>query len=458
MKGNQELPPSSDRESSTSSPDPRANTSTQGKKRQLWTVVLSFALLLLLTGGAFYFCYPPLQVAKATVATQNKILAEWAELQESLPFYQHIMDFPTEQYYMKLQLPSTEQNISDYEIYSDYGDEKLKILFDFKDSKAFCFVSADSITLETPALSKVYGINVHTFAQDWNKAFFTTTKLPEDKNYNIFQRNPLLSKELIELSLTHLLPLANQVEVEKLEKQTVLLQEESHSLPTYSLHIPPETLQTTLDSLFSAIFSSETYSQELLQFLNTTSPLQGNQITWTEENLQANLNSILDNWLNSYENTEKSDINISIYKNKIVRLNVGVQENPFTLQFDNPDNLLQSITLHSQGNTINTSIFLTEDKLKFIYSSQEGQLFALEFDFKETAENLHLHYREEPLGTWGVDVTESDKVSIIFPDSTKIYMEKQIFSDHWFPQSTEYEDFFSLGLFEFMLLFGGLFS
>lgn len=438
------------------------NSTFQGassNKKWIFPLCVGGVLLLFILGAVIFWNYSTVQVEKAALHFQTQIEEEWDDLLENWILYQHFKDFSEEQYYFNLrgEIPIFMETLTPHlEIYSDYGQEKLKFTFDLMDTQSHLYLSDKYVTLDTPALSNIYGAYVDTFVEDWNNAFFTTTDLPLDMNIDIFQWNDSVLKDLMNIILAHGVELMDYIEIEKMEKKTIEYQGETKELSTYSLYLPPDKVEIGLESLFSSLSAQENIISYFVNVLNISSSTTTEETLWTEEMVKISLQEVKADWIRFFQQAEKGAFSVSIQGNDVVQLTYEQGNELAFLRFDNPDQLLQSITLQNKGQELNLSLVANASLQSFTITQQGIERFVFQHEPLLSGNNVQIRQYESQTVLFSLDSSQEDKLLFDFGNGTIFLSEKQEFPEIWFNQTDHFQPFFQLSFFEFLILFGDI--
>lgn len=427
-------------------------------------LILFFVLFTVAIGVFFLWSKvtPPLKLATATANTTKYASQNWSELTDDLMLYQHFKDFQEDQYFISAQFPLPDflGGITNFDLYSDYGNQKLKFDLDIGGFHSSLLLSDQCITLETSALSKIYGANLSSFVEDWNDAFFTFKDLPEDTDFNIFQTNLHFSEDLSDIFYTHFSPLMTGIQIEKMDKREVNLPSGRESLETYSVYIPVEDMNFAVDSVLRDVLQNQILLEDLYFYADTFGHFQDIEDASLED-FKLTLIDTATAFKTFYSGTEEGDFSLSMKDQSIVQCTFAKGDKLSFLRFNDLANPIDSMTIHQQmGSEIFTSelILTTEEiSLKNYYGNKET--FSFVYYPKESSENFSISSELQGISTFSVDAPTAQKVSVSSGNNLTnvgFTSEKQVFSPQWFPQSEGFEPVFELSLFDFLFIVGEL--
>lgn len=434
------------------------------KKLKIVAIILSG--MILIGSSVLWWAWPryivPAKVAIATANTAQQTVTDFDKFLANLMIYQHFKDFQEEQYFMsaQFQLPEFLGNSSSFDLYSDFGNKKLKFVLDIGGHNSSFLVSDQYITLETSALSQIYGADLASFAKDWNDAFFSFEDIPEDTDFNIFQANLHLPEQIYPLFSQHFTPLVEHIQIKKMDDRQLQFPSESLLLPTYSVHIPSENMAMAVRAFVEDLLNDALLLEDLLYYIqNIGSNLEEEYAELTLEQFKVMIAQSRDEFIAFYESTSEGDFSLSLKDGLVAQITFSQGNQLKFLRFDEPEKPLQMITIHQQyGSEIETvNLSLTDEKIFLERFVGNNIIFSFIYMPKEIQNNLRISDGISTISLFSIDAPTAQNVSITFEDEkTGFTSEKQVFPAQWFPQTESFQPVFELGLFDFMKIMGEL--
>ena len=454
-----------------------SSNKTKGKfkmtKKSMIIAGAVVALLIAIPVGASVLKSDKVVVGKAILSTVHEATGEAADLIDQLPILGFFTEMEKEKYLIDItaDVGYMDMNLS---LMSDYKDGKLKMQGEESSTGGeFSMQISDDFITGTLSLlgDDTYGISNETLVADLeNCSFMDAPDMPEDYHWDLFNANTEVYDTINKVGLSTLTSLVDVLEVEKLEKEDLRINGKNITVDAYSVAITQEDLEEQLTLSVEKVFQDEAIREYFDVYFQSYGSVNGYDSMDSDDIHDMALDAV-DEIVNSYEDLEDYDFKVYIHNNRVARFCVENDGTKAYVDLNSQGKILENVAFVFENeeedwkDEMILSMVLEDEKfdgeLKLKSSGSSSESVTVEYDMKETKDNLVLTWPYGDEFALDVDSQTKNELSIGYSDESvdiSAYCVKGKLESGWFDQSDDFTNILTMDEADIMAIAYGMYA